>query len=55
MDFQVQVYTDDLVDACKENIAINFPDVSEEYNALNLKEYTCYETGEVKKLETRRI
>ena len=55
MDFQVQVDPDDLVDACKENIAINFPDVSEEYNALDLKEYTCYETGEVKKLETRRI
>ena len=55
MDFQVLVDPDDLVDACKENVALNFPEVSEEYNNLDLTHYTCYETGEVKKLETGRI
>ena len=55
MDFQVQIDPDDLVDACKESMSLNFPDLSEKYNNLDLNHYTCYTTGEVKKLETTRI
>ena len=55
MDFQVQIDPDDLVDACKESMSLNFPDLSEKYNDIDLIHYTCYKTGEVKKLETTRI
>ena len=53
MDFDVTVDPGDLKDACKESISLNFPgEVEQEYNKLDLSHYTCYETGEVKKLET---
>ena len=54
MDFDVTVDPGDLADACKESISLNFPgEVEQEYNKLDLNHYTCYETGEVKKLETK--